>query len=280
MELFLTRLWGCFPASTLPFREHDIVDAAGARHLALVVAYNGGVWSGWQYQPELPTIQGALEIVLSKICGHEVRLYASGRTDAGVHAFGQTANFTTSSKLPLAKMLSALRALLPSTIFPLALGPVAPSFHARYSALAKTYDYYLAPQRPTGAFLRSLLWPIPWSLDERPVAQALMLLVGRHDLRALSTGPAADSWRNIYEARLEAKPGFWRIRLTANGFLRHTVRNLVGILVQIGRGKLLPGQLRAMIKAGEKLYTAPKAPPAGLYLQKVYYYPWPGPAAD
>jgi tRNA pseudouridine38-40 synthase len=244
------------------------------------VAYQGGAWSGWQYQPGLPTIQGALEMVLSKICAHEVRIQASGRTDAGVHAFGQVATFSTGSKLPSAKMLSALRALLPASIFPLALGPVASSFHARYSALAKTYDYYLAPQVQTGAFLRSFLWPLPWALDARSVAQALMLLAGPQDLRALSTGPAADSLRNIYEAKLEAKPGFWRIRLTANGFLRHAVRNLVGILVQIGRGKLLPGQLREIIKAGNKLYAAPKAPPAGLYLQKVYYCPWPGPAAD
>jgi tRNA pseudouridine38-40 synthase len=280
MELFLTRLWGCFPSPTLPFSADDTVDAEGRRHLALVVAYQGGAWYGWQYQPGLPTIQGALETVLSKICAHEVRVHASGRTDAGVHAFGQVVNFKTGSKLPPVKMLSALRALLPASIFPLTLGAVAPSFHARYSALAKTYDYYLAPQTPTGAFLRSFLWPLPWALDAKPVAQALMLLVGRQDLRALSTGPVADGWRHIYEASLEAKPGFWRIRLTANGFLRHTVRNLVGILVQIGRGKLLPGQLREIITAGHKLYAAPKAPPAGLYLQKVYYGPWPGPAAD
>lgn len=280
MELFLTRLWGHFPNPTVPFTAGLAFDEQGQRHLALVVAYQGSKWAGWQYQASLPTIQNALELVLSRLCDHEVRIHASGRTDAGVHAFGQVASFSTTSRMPADKMLAAMRSMLAPGIFPIALGPVTPEFHARYSALAKTYDYYIAPAVPTAAFLEPFVWPLPHDLNEAAMRQALMFFIGSQDLRALATGHNESAMRNILEANLSAKPGLWRIRLTAQGFLRHVVRNLVGILVHIGSGKLRPGQLGEMIRAGEKLYSAPKAPANGLYLQKVYYHPWPGPAAD
>ena len=283
MELFLTRLWGHFPQPTVPFIGRDLADEHGLRYLALVLAYQGGPWAGWQLQKEAPSIQGELEKVLSKLCGHEVRVAASGRTDAGVHAFGQVASFATHSRLPLNEMLPALISMLPDSIFPLTLGAVNKDFHARFHALAKTYDYYLAPHISCGAFLTPFLWPIDKALEEKPVKTALMMCVGRRDMRALSSGApekGGSTVRNILEARLDVKPGLWRIRLTAQGFLRHAVRNLVGILVNIGQGRLTPGQLLEMLRAGEKLYSAPKAPPNGLYLQKVYYHPWIGPAAD
>lgn len=281
MELFLTRLWGNFPGHTVP-PGRDEPDEEGFRHMALVLAYQGSAYAGWQYQPGEPTLQGAVEKVLSRLCGHELRVHASGRTDAGVHAFGQVVSFATRSHLPLEQMLVALRSMLGQSIYPVDLLPVAKSFHARYSALAKTYDYYLAPAMNTPAFVRPLLWGLPWELDEKPLRHALMLFSGRQDLRALSTGQAEteSTVRDILEARLDSQAGLWRIRLTAQGFLRHVVRNLVGILVQIGRHKITPAQLGAMLRAGEKLYPAPKAPASGLYLNKVYYHPWPGPAQD
>ncbi len=282
MEWFLTRLWGDFPEPTVPFITEDQAGVNGPRHLALVLAYQGAGWAGWQCQPGQPSLQEALELTLGRLCGHQLRVQASGRTDAGVHAFGQVASFATTSRLPAAQMLQALRAMLPASIYPIALGPVGPGFHARFSAQAKTYDYYLAPKLSTPAFVGPFLWGLPWELDEKPVKQALMLSVGRHNLRALSTGQpeGGTTERDIFEARLDAKPHLWRIRLTAQGFLRHVVRNLVGILVQMGRHKLKPGQLGEMLRVGEKLYPAPKAPPSGLYLNKVYYHPWLGPAQD
>ena len=282
MELFFTRLWGHFPGHTVPFISQDEPDENGLRHLALVLAYQGGNWAGWQRQNDRPSLQAAVELVLGRLCGHELRVHASGRTDAGVHAFGQVVSFTTSSRLPLAQMLSALRSMLVNSIYAVSLGPVSPGFHARYSALAKTYDYYLATGMPTIAFVEPFLWGMSYKLDPKPVGQALMLFSGKQNLRALSTGQAnnENTMRQIHEARLDAKPGLWRIRITAQGFLRHVVRNLVGILVQIARHELKPGQLAEMLRAGEKLYPAPKAPPNGLYLNKVYYHPWPGPAQD
>jgi tRNA pseudouridine38-40 synthase len=282
MELFLSRLQGHFPAPEVPFLHQDLSDAGGRRHLALVLAYQGSEWAGWQIQPGRPTVQEAVEQALGCLCAQPVRLAASGRTDSGVHAWGQVASFTTASPLPAAAMLRGLGRLLPASIFPLALGPVSPGFHARYSARGKTYDYYLAPAMTCPAFLRSLLWPLPGGLQEEPVREALALCLGDQDMRALSSGAPETSGtiRHIMEARLDISAGLWRVRLTASGFLRHAVRNLVGILTRIGQGKLSPGQLGQMLTAGEKLYPAPKAPPAGLYLQKVRYQPWKGPADD
>ncbi|MDR1397381.1 MAG: tRNA pseudouridine(38-40) synthase TruA [Desulfarculales bacterium] len=281
MELFLTRLWGRFPVPAVPFLDQDLAAENGRRHLALVLAYQGSEWAGWQIQPGLPTVQEAVEKALSRLCAHPVRAAASGRTDAGVHAWGQVAGFSTVSRLPAEAMLQGLRRLLPPSVFPLALGPVAPGFHARYSAQSKTYDYYLAPAMNCPVFLRSFLWPLPGDLREEPVRAALTLCLGDTDMRALSSGPPASSTagpgantvRRIMEARLDISPGLWRVRVTASGFLRHAMRNLVGILVRVGQGKLSPGQLVQMLTAGEKLYSAPKAPPAGLYLQKVRYAP-------
>jgi tRNA pseudouridine38-40 synthase len=282
MELFLSRLQGHFPAPGVPFADQDMSDENGLRHLALVLAYQGSQWDGWQIQPGRPTIQAAVEQALSRLCAQPVRLAASGRTDAGVHAWGQVASFSTSSPLPAAAMLQGLRRLVPASIFPVALGPVLPGFHARYSARSKTYDYYLAPALACPAFLRSLLWPVPGSLREQPVREALALCLGDKDMRALTSGAPETSAtiRRIMETRLDISPGLWRVRVTASGFLRHAMRNLVGMLTRIGQGRLSPGQFSRMLEAGEKLYSAPKAPPEGLYLQKVRYRCWEGPDDD
>jgi tRNA pseudouridine38-40 synthase len=278
MKIFLSRLRGNFPALSVPFLEREQPAENGLRHLALALAYNGAPWAGWQLQPRRPTIQGAVEQALGRLCAQPVRLTASGRTDAGVHAWGQVADFRTTSRLPAPAMLAGLRKLLPSSIFPLALGPVGPDFHARYSAQAKTYDYYLAPGLNCPAFLEAWLWALPWQLDQAAIREALALCPGRRDMRALSSGAqpgAAGTVRQIMEASLRASPDLWRIRVTASGFLRHALRGLVGILVKIGQGKLTPAQLEQMLAQGVKLYSAPKAPPCGLYLSQVHYAPWP-----
>lgn len=277
---FFSRLWGRFPPHGVPFQETAPPPEPGqARRLALVLAYDGQAYAGWQVQPGAATVQGQVEAALSRLCGHPVRLLASGRTDAGVHALGQVASFDTHGRLDLATMARGLKALLPADIHPRALGAVADDFHARYSARAKTYDYYLWPACGPSLFLRGRLWALPRPLDQEAVGQALALLPGERDLKALSTQGSevqGTTVRQILQAELATWPtGLWRVRVTATGFLRHVVRNLVGVLVQVGCGRLRPQDLTAMLASGQRRPAGPKAPPGGLYLSRVYYQPWP-----
>ncbi len=277
------RLGGDFPPHDVPFLPaEEAAPPPGAprgmpRNLALVLAYDGGGFAGWQAQAKARTVQVALEAALCRLCDHHLRVHASGRTDAGVHAWGQVASLVTTSRLPLPRLAAGLAALLPPEIHLRALGPVDPAFHARFSSLAKTYDYYLWPLAPASLFLRQRLWALPHPLDADAVTQALTLFVGEQDMKALASqgseakGPTT---RRVLEASLLASPsGPWRVRLTATGFLRHAVRNLVGILSQIGQGRLMPADLPRMLAAGRRLLAGPQAPAHGLYLNRVYYQP-------
>ncbi len=275
------RLRGDFPPHQVPFLSRP--QPAGRRTLALVLAYDGSAFNGWQVQPHERTIQGELENALGRLCDQPVRLQASGRTDAGVHAWGQVAHFQTTSALDCRRMLAGLRALAPEDVWVRELGEVPADFHARYQARAKTYDYYLWPRARAPLFLRRRLWVLKAGLDREAVARALSLVEGEHDLRAFASGgneTKGSTVRRILEARLTVGgEGIWRIRLTATGFLRHVVRNLVGACCQVGQHRLAPEALARMLKAGSRLYPGPKAPPGGLYLNRVYYRQPAGAAA-
>lgn len=276
-------LWGEFPAHDVPLLDENAIEEAepgAARRLALVLAYEGGPFAGWQVQPGAVTIQGEVEQALSRLCDHPVRVHASGRTDAGVHAWGQVATFNTTSRLAAPQMLAGLRALLPDQIHPRALGRVAPDFHARFHARAKTYDYFLWPQAGPALFQRQRLWPLWRPLDEEALRQALEPLPGPRDLKPFASQgdeAAGSTVRQVFEARLTiGERGLWRVRLTASGFLRHVVRNLVGELVMVGLGKARPESILEACTAGRRARSGPKAPACGLYLNRVYYGPWPG----
>jgi len=241
----------------------------------MVLAYRGTTYAGWQVQPDAPSVQGEVEKALARLLNHPVRLAASGRTDAGVHAWGQVAAFSTENPMRLAEIRRALSAMLPPDILCRALSPVAPEFHPRYGAKRKTYCYYLAPGRAPNPFTLDMLWPIKHNLSPGPVREALAGLPGERDLAGLASGPVevkGGTERLIESAVLVVEPGgLWRVEITANGFLRHVVRNLVGVLYQIGAGKLAPKALMEIIRAGHRLYAGPKAPPGGLYLARVEY---------
>ncbi len=257
----------------MPFLAQE--PQGSTRHLALGLAYRGDGFGGWQVQPRGLTVQGALEAALTKLCDQPIRVAASGRTDTGVHAWGQVASFATTSDLSLERMLRGLRSLLPPGVWVRALGPVAPEFHARYSAQGKTYHYYLWPAAQGGLFLEGLCWPLREALDLAAMAQALQQLEGPVDLAAfMSAGgePGESTVRQLHRAELSpVEGGLVEVRLTASGFLRHSVRNLVGSLVQVGWGRLEPGELARMAAAGRRLRPGPKAPPHGLYLARVFY---------
>lgn len=272
------RLAGSFPPLDLPFLERE--PEGESRRLALAVAYRGAGFAGWQVQPGEPTIQGAVEAALSRLCDQPIRVEASGRTDAGVNAWGQVASFSTTSRLAAPEMLRGLRALLPGGVWPRALGPVDAEFHARYSAQGKTYHYYLWPRAEAPLFLEPHCWPLKAGLDVESMRAALAGLIGEVDLAAFSTAgsePGLTTKRMIHRAELnQLSDGMVELRLTASGFLRHSVRNLAGSLVQVGRGELPPQAMAEMARAGSRLYSGPKAPPQGLYLARVFYTKEPG----
>lgn len=272
---------GLWPMLCGEFAEHGVEflepepAADSSRRLALVLAYDGGNYAGWQVQPKARTVQGEIEAALSKLCDHPVRLAASGRTDAGVHAMGQVAVFDTFSRLGVEEMARGLQALLPEDIHLRKLGAVDQEFHPRFGALAKTYDYYLWPEAQAPLFLRGYTWPIKHELDFAAMSQAVEQLPGERDLAAMASRRAevvGSTVRRILAAELvRHEHGLWRFSITATGFLRHVVRNLVGSLVQIGSARLTTEGLMEMLAKGQRLYPGPKALPGGLYLARVYY---------
>ena len=267
-------LMGRFAPHDVPYMPEP-APAQSPRHLAMVLAYCGDEFAGWQVQPRRATVQGSLESALSKICNQPVRIQASGRTDAGVHALGQVAHFSTGSRLGLETLAHGLRSIVGPRVLLRALGQVEPEFHARYSVRAKTYAYYLWPQAKAPLFMQNRLWSLPKPLNPEPVRRALAGIIGDRDLAALASAGSevqGSTVRTIFAAELSLdEHGIWCLRIKASGFLRHVVRNLVGVLYQIGRGDLQPEQLHEMLAAGKRLYAGPKAPPGGLYLEKVFY---------
>lgn len=274
-----TQLWpallGDFPPHQAPFIRGEGGEDGSPRRLALVLAYEGSNFAGWQLQPGKRTVQEEVEKALSSLCDEPVRIEASGRTDAGVHALGQVASFSTGSSLSLERMRRGLASLLPEDVHARELGPVPPGFHARFACLAKTYHYYIWPQAKAPLFMQSRLWALRAGLDPAAMTQALAQVRGEHDLLAFASRlgevEEGSTVRRVLEAELDASGPIWLVRLTGSGFLRHVVRNLVGACVQVGMGRQKPQVIGEMLAARRRLYAGPKAPAGGLYLASVYY---------
>ena len=245
------------------------------RRLALLLAYEGSGFAGWQLQPGKRTVQEETEKALSTLCDEPIRIEASGRTDSGVHALGQVASFSTTSGLSLERMRRGLASLLPEDVHVRELGPVPLAFHARFDCVAKTYHYYLWPQAQAPLFLQNRLWALRTALDRQAMRQALAQVIGEHDLLAFASRlgqvEEGSTVRRVHEAELDASGPVWLVRITGSGFLRHVVRNLVGACAQVGMGRLKPQAISEMLTARRRLYAGPKAPAGGLYLARVYY---------
>jgi tRNA pseudouridine38-40 synthase len=244
------------------------------RNIRLTLEYDGTCYHGWQRQKNALSIQEVIETALTRITGETVRLTGSGRTDAGVHALGQVANFATSSTVPRRAFLHGLNSLLPMDIAVLRAEEVPLTFHARYGALAKTYEYRILNRPVRSPLNRLYAWWLTSSLDIAAMQQAAAVLPGEHDFFAFRAarsrpGPAA---RRVDEAvwRCPAQ-GWLTFTITANGFLRGMVRSLVGTLVEIGKGKYPPEYLGEVIEKRDRRLAGPTAPPQGLFLVKVEY---------
>jgi tRNA pseudouridine38-40 synthase len=243
------------------------------RNIKLTIEYDGTGYHGWQFQPSLETIQGTIEAKLAQITGESVRLVASGRTDTGVHALGQVANFKTHSSLDAQSFLRALNSLLPEDIRIKDVEEVDEAFHARFSARGKVYEYRIFNGELPSPFHRHYSWFVPGRLDLESMREAALKLKGRHDFSSFcSAGSDSSSpFREIYDIDVEVRGNLVVIQVEANAFLKQMVRNIVGGLVEVGKGKLTPSQFGDILEARDRRKAGMPASAQGLFLVKVNY---------
>lgn len=238
-----------------------------------ICAYDGTSFAGWQSQAGGTAIQDVIESRLLQILKTPLRIHGSGRTDAGVHARGQVFHFDAVWRHAPDKLLAALRTALPATIQIKSITPVSPSFHARFSATGKRYDYhvYLGDADP---FTRPFCWMVFRRLDLEAMQAAATLLCGQHDFRAFTAlnGPEReDTIRTVRRLEVVRRGRNVRITAEAAGFLYKMVRSLAGVLVAVGEGRLTPADVRAILQGGARIPAVQTAPPQGLFLTKVFY---------
>jgi tRNA pseudouridine38-40 synthase len=244
------------------------------RNIRLLLEYDGTRYHGWQRQADAVTIQQTLEEALARLTGEKVALIGSGRTDAGVHALKQVANFRLKSTIPLKAFHDGLNSMLPKDIAVLEAAEASPEFHARKSALHKTYEYRILNRRNRSPLHRHYAWWIAPRLDLEALAAAAAFLPGEHDFSAFRARGSdnINPVRQILTATWRDEPGAWlSFTITATGFLRGMVRSLVGTMAEAGRGKVPATLLAELLTSGARHLAGPTAPPQGLYLVEVFY---------
>jgi tRNA pseudouridine38-40 synthase len=250
------------------------------RILKLTIAYDGAHFHGWQIQPGVPTIQGALNEVASQITQEKTVVHGASRTDAGVHALGQVAHFRTHSLIPADEFQRAFNALLPPSIRIMAIEEAGPDFHSRWLAQAKTYRYriYRGAVLPPFEHQRVLHYSGP--LDEAAMAAAAREFEGEHDFEtfAASSGSEEDdrdrtTVRLIHSSEIVRESDRDEIAYVVRGqsFLRYMVRKIVGTLLEVGKGRLGPADIRELFAARDRSRSGPTVPPEGLYLVSLEY---------
>ena len=245
------------------------------RRVKLTVAYDGTAYSGWQLQPNGKTVQELLEGALAQILQEMVRVRAAGRTDAGVHAREQVVDFADAGKRDLETVVRGGNAFLPADIRILTAAEVSPEFDARRHALEKEYRYFLYLSPVPSPFLSRYSWHIEAPIDIGAVREGLSHLVGEHDFSSFrGQGCAAESpVRAVFRTDITPHdvPGLWSIDIAGSGFLRHMVRNIVGTVVNAGKGKHPPAHVAEILRARDRTAAGVNAPPHGLFLWRVSY---------
>jgi len=240
----------------------------------LAIEYDGTAYHGWQRQKSDRSIQAEIEKALAVMTRQTVTLSASGRTDAGVHALGQTAHFTCDTTITPEAFLKGLNSLLPDDIVIQACEAVPESFHARYDARRKTYRYRILNRAVPSAVDIRYVWHIRQPLQVDAMQAAAAHLVGPHDFKAFEgTGsPRTSTVRTIFHAVLtKESDGYLLFEIEGDGFLRYMVRNIVGTLVEVGRGKITPDEFKAVLESKDRKQAGATAPPQGLFLVAVDY---------
>lgn len=253
---------------------------ATPRNVKMVIGYDGTDYCGWQRQDNGRSIQAEIETVLARMTNQEIVLHGAGRTDAGVHADGMVAHFHTVARIPCGDLRRGLNAILPAAIRIWKVEEVSPLFHARFSAIGKEYRYEIfhGPIHPPR--LRRYTLHVSGPLDLKNISGCLTLLQGTHDFSSFENAGTRDksretgkgAVRTITEARLTGDGGnALTLSFNGDGFLRNMVRNLVGTLLEAGRGKITPEDFAAILAAKNRAMAGPTAPAHGLWLTRVFY---------
>ncbi len=254
------------------------------RRIRLTLQYDGTDYSGWQVQPGRVTVQGLIEASLRRMTGEETVVIGAGRTDAGVHALQQVASFDTASGHQPEVFQRALNAMLPRDVRVVSATLTGEDFHPRYSAKAKAYFYLIDCSETANPFMRRYSLHCRQRLDSRLMMRASACLVGRHDFssfRASGCG-ARSAVREIYGIEVEETGSiefltatftgsFLRISVKGDSFLRHMVRNLVGTLIEVGKGRMSPEGMKSVLDARDRRAAGPTAPARGLFLERIFY---------
>lgn len=276
------------------------------RNIRLLISYDGTDFHGWQRQPNALTVQECLESAIARIVGNPVHVWGSGRTDAGVHALSQVGSFKMDCPIPCDNLVKALNDALPSTVRIRDAHEVSARFHACYDVRSKTYRYRILQAPVCLPFLSRFVWHYPFPLDLERMAEAAKLFEGEHDFTSFAAADASGAKddclgsaggpnglalgdgssrrlpprkeergmvRRIFSSRLvrRSRTSMLIYEVSGNGFLHHMVRNIVGTLVEVGRGKLEPGDVHRILKARDRTTAGPTAPAQGLCLVEVDY---------
>jgi tRNA pseudouridine38-40 synthase len=241
--------------------------------LAIGIEYEGTGYAGWQRQPHAPSVQTEVERALAAIAVHPVALVCAGRTDRGVHALGQVAHFDTDARRTMRGWTLGANTKLPPDVAVQWVAPVADDFHARYSATARTYRYLILNRGTRSPVLRQRAWWVHAPLDAERMHEAAQVLVGRHDFSAFRAAECQSRVpvRLLERITVDRAGELLTVEVTANAFLHHMVRNLVGTLAEVGDGSRPVAWVGEVLATRDRRLSGPTAPPDGLYFTRVEY---------
>ena len=244
-----------------------------ARRIRMIVEYDGTNYAGWQRQANALAVQQVVEEALTKLTQTPVVITGASRTDAGVHALGQTVHFDTESRIPAEKFAYALNTMLPADVRIRRSEDIDDDFHARFSTRGKRYRYLIYQNAHAGALNRNTHAHVIYPLDDDLMRREAQALVGTHDFAAFAASGSVvkDTVRTIYAVRLERRGDELELTVEGNGFLYNMVRIIAGTLISIGTGKLEPGAFARAIETGDRLALGVTAPAHGLTLMEVFY---------
>jgi len=244
------------------------------RYLA-ITSYRGTSYCGWQKQTvsKLPSIEESIEKVISRILSTDIKIYGSGRTDAGVHALGQTFHFDSPKELDIYKFSHSMNELLPDDIRILSLKAVEDIFHARFNAKAKTYIYKIKNSKVSDPFSNDLEYTLSQPLNIEKMVEASKLFIGEHNFQNFTSKDEDDAnfVRNIFDIKITKENDNIVILMTGDGFMRYMVRMIVGNLIQVGLGKISKEHIEKELANFDRKPSSHKAPAQGLYLKEVIY---------
>jgi len=244
------------------------------KNFKLTIEYDGTDYHGWQIQDNDITIQETIENALSTMTKEKIRLHASGRTDAGVHALGQAAHFKTDANISSDAFMAGLNSLLPDDIVIISCEKVDETFHARFDAKQKTYQYRIYNHPIPLAIGRQYTWHVKKKLDIDAMGRAIAHIIGTHDFKSFegAGSPREHTTRTVFDAGMDITDnGYLIVEITANGFLRYMIRNLVGTLVDVGLLKTSPDEFKHILESKNRDLAGITSPPHGLFLVNVNY---------